>query len=104
MIPEARALLSLHEPDFNDVGLEREEFVDWAGHETTEKVMRMVFKQREAIKEQLAMGGTLTERPERHTAEAVGLIAGLDFFLTMEFVDEDERGEDESDTTEYADD
>lgn len=103
MLKQVRELLELSDKQFHEVELSKEEFHEWSADPTTEKVMRLVFNFRELIKEQTMQGMTLGENSGEDTAQAVGITAGLDFLLTMEYDDQDERGEDDGSEDESSD-
>jgi len=97
MLKQMRELLELDAKQFHEVELSRDEFHEWNTNPTTEKVMQLIFNYRALIKEQLARGETLGDNSVQDTAQAVGIVTGLDFLLTMEYDEEvkDERGEDD---------
>lgn len=99
MIDKVRRQIRLLDNDLPDVELTGEEFEAWVSNPTTMKVMEILFHHRQRYSAELSEGASLGDHTERETAQYVGLIAGIDMLLRMEYEAQDERGEDESEDT-----
>jgi len=69
----------------------RTEFIEWRDHAVTVELMKLFKEVREAYADKLVRGDSLGK--EALTAQDVGIVKGLDFFLKAEF-EGDEEDED----------
>lgn len=106
MIEEVRRLVDLQSKELVDFGITKEDFAAWAALPTTQNVMRALHHHRQQLSETLAVGETLNpsiDETVQHTNRLVGVLAGLDVLLRLEYVedeeDETEGGESESTTS-----
>ena len=105
MIAEYQELLKLSDAaDVIDVGISKEEFVNWIGNPVTEKIMKVIFHNRMQVANSIVLGDTIDNNEFvslKDTAKAIGIVAGFDFLLSLTYEDDeqDEGAEDETDTT-----
>lgn len=95
MINEVRQLLDLREKELPDFGITKEEFVAWEALPATNKILQALQHKRQFLAEGLAIGDTLGDKDEtvQHTNRVVGIIAGLDIILRLEYVEDGEDDE-----------
>ena len=68
----------------------KEEFQEWKGNKTTQKILDLLSKDRESIKEDLSHGATLGQFTGESTARLVGIVQGLDRIIEIEYEEPEE--------------